>query len=72
MAASYDETCTAVATLLQLGDDIAGKTLAATLIATFDGLLIQWLITPATAPHHDAVPAAVERLCAISVPTSRT
>jgi hypothetical protein len=34
------------------------------LIATFDGLLIQWLIAPDTAPHEDAVPAAVDRLAA--------
>jgi AcrR family transcriptional regulator len=62
LTVSYRESSGAVAALLHLGDDETGRALAATLIATFDGLLIQWLIAPQAAPSDAGLLRAAERL----------
>jgi AcrR family transcriptional regulator len=46
LAASYRETRAGVARLLELGDDQRGDLHAGLMIATLDGLLIQWLLDP--------------------------
>lgn len=46
LGASYRETRTSIAAVLELGEGEQGELLAGILIAMFDGLLIQWLIDP--------------------------
>jgi AcrR family transcriptional regulator len=63
LAASYRESRTALAAVLQLGEGEHGELQAGLLIATFDGLLIQWLIDPEQGTHDLAqLPALLETL----------
>jgi AcrR family transcriptional regulator len=62
LAESYRETREALVSLLGLGDDETGRGLASSLIANFDGLLIQWLIDPQAIPGDDELLAGLDRL----------
>jgi AcrR family transcriptional regulator len=65
LAESYRETRDAVGILLNLGDDEIGRSLASTLIATFDGLLIQWLIDPQATPGDKDLLTGMDRLAGL-------
>jgi hypothetical protein len=63
LAESYREARDGLVALLRLGDDESGRTLASLLIATFDGLRIQWLIDPQPLPDdEEELLAGLERL----------
>lgn len=62
LAESSREARHAVATLLNLGDDDIGQALASSFLATFDGLLIQWLIDPHATPGDEELLAGMDRL----------
>lgn len=62
LAESYRETRDALVTLAGLGADDVGQALASALIASFDGLLIQWLIDQQAIPSDDDLMAGVDRI----------
>jgi AcrR family transcriptional regulator len=62
LAESYRETRDALVALLKLADDEVGRALVSSLIANFDGLLIQWLIDPRATPGDDELLAGLDRL----------
>jgi AcrR family transcriptional regulator len=62
LAESYREARDGIATLLRLGDDEISRALASSLIATFDGLLLQWLIDPHATPGNEELLAVMDRL----------
>jgi AcrR family transcriptional regulator len=62
LAESYREARDALVSLLGLGEDGIGRGLASSLVATFDGLLIQWLIDPRAIPGDDELLAGLDRL----------
>lgn len=65
LAESYRESRSAVAALIGLGDDEAGKDAAGLLIAAFDGLLIQALLDPSQELPLARITAAQARLAEI-------
>ncbi len=72
LAESYREAQEAAVTLLGLGDDEAGHVLASVLLASFDGLLIRWLIDPPAIPGDDALAGALDRFAdLLAEPPSR-
>lgn len=62
LAESYREARRSVADLLDLGDDETGRALASSLIANFDGLLIQWMLEPGDVPGDAELLAGLDRL----------
>jgi AcrR family transcriptional regulator len=69
---SYQETRNGLTVLAGLGTDDAGQALASLLIATFDGLLIQWLIDPQAFPSDDDLVVGVDRVEDLLAQSRRT
>ena len=70
LAGQYREAREAIATLIRAsapgaadgGAAPAATILASLLIATYDGLLVQWLLEPASTPSGDEIADALERV----------
>lgn len=62
LADSYARGRQAVMAIFGTGSDKTGMALASVLIATFDGLLIQWLLDPQRIPDGRLLNRALERL----------
>ena len=65
LAESYREDRDGIVSLLGLGDDEIGRGLASSLVATFHGLLILWLIDPQAVPGDEELLAGLDRLGAL-------
>lgn len=62
LADGYQQGRRAVAALLGTGKDDIGEGLASLLIATYDGLLIQWILDPERIPDGELLLPALRRL----------